>query len=284
MAKPVITEFVDESRPNWAGSGARPVRTYIWRPAADGEGPQPVVLISHGTGGSAQDLDWLAEPLAAAGFLVAGPDHHGNNYVDGYLPEGFACSWERPRDLSFVLTKLQAEMTVAKAGAIGFSLGGYTVSALVGVRLQPDRLRAVVDGLVPDEPPPEFPDLLPAIRAKYDPQSIESILQASAADCADQRISAAFMICPAIGMLADEQSLAAVARPVEIRWGGADEITPAQQNALRYAELIPGAHAECVGEQVTHYQFVDGSEAGRNARDSVADDAVAFFNQHLRRT
>ncbi len=281
MAKPVVREYVDESRPNWAASGGRPVRTYVW-PAAGADGQQPVVLISHGTGGSAQDLDWLAEPLAAAGFLVAGPDHHGNNYVDGYLPEGFACSWERPRDLSFVLTQLEAELPVGQAGAIGFSLGGYTVSALVGVRLQPARLRAVVDGLAPAEPLPEFPGLLDAIRAKYDQQSIESILRASGADCADPRISAAFMICPAIGMLADEQSLAAVTRPVEIRWAGADEITPAAQNALRYAGLIPGARAECVGDQVTHYQFVDGSEAGRNARDSVAGDAVAFFNQQLR--
>jgi predicted dienelactone hydrolase len=281
MAKPVIRQYVDESRPNWAGSGARPVRTYIWHPTAGADGPQRVVLISHGTGGSAQDLDWLAEPLAAAGFLVAGPDHHGNNYVDGYLPEGFACGWERPRDLSFVLTRLEAEMAVTKAGAVGFSLGGYTVAALVGVRLQPDRLRAVVDGLAPDEPPPEFPDLLPAIRAKYDRQGIETILQASGTDCADPRIRAAFMICPAIAMLADEQSMAAVARPVEIRWAGADEITPALQNALRYAELIPGAHAECVGERVTHYQFVDGSEAGRHARASVAADAVAFLTEHL---
>jgi hypothetical protein len=35
-------------------------------------------------------MAWLSKPLAAAGFLVVAFDHHGNNFVDGYLAEGFA--------------------------------------------------------------------------------------------------------------------------------------------------------------------------------------------------
>jgi predicted dienelactone hydrolase len=61
-----------------------------------------VVVISHGTGGAGEDLDWLACPLNAAGYLVASVDHHGNSYNDEYLVEGFTLAWERPKDISIL--------------------------------------------------------------------------------------------------------------------------------------------------------------------------------------
>ena len=64
------------------------MRTTIWEPT--GEGTCGVILLSHGTGGAAEDLGWLAEPLNQAGFLVGAVDHHGNSFVDEYLVEGFA--------------------------------------------------------------------------------------------------------------------------------------------------------------------------------------------------
>jgi len=100
MVSPEVLELRDVSRPSWDGSSARPVRAHLWRTRRV---PAGTVVVSHGTGGAAEGMAWLAEPLAEAGFLAVAVDHHGNNYVDGYLPEGFAFWWERPRDLSFVL-------------------------------------------------------------------------------------------------------------------------------------------------------------------------------------
>ena len=81
----------DAARPNWDGSGPRPLRWTAWYPAADDAveqelfpeqrgsawfafGPAardaavnqcrkryPIVLLSHGTGGTVMNLDWLAE-------------------------------------------------------------------------------------------------------------------------------------------------------------------------------------------------------------------------------
>jgi pimeloyl-ACP methyl ester carboxylesterase len=79
---------------------------------------------SRGTGGSGSDMRWLVEPLVAAGFRVIAVDHHGNNYVDGYEPEGFLFVWERPRDLTFVLDVLANEQPHGPVGAAGFSVGG----------------------------------------------------------------------------------------------------------------------------------------------------------------
>lgn len=52
----------------------------------------PVVLLSHGTGGTAASLGWLAHGLAAAGYVVLGVDHHGNTASEPYRAEGFL-SW-----------------------------------------------------------------------------------------------------------------------------------------------------------------------------------------------
>ncbi|WP_405940750.1 hypothetical protein [Streptomyces sp. NBC_00207] len=33
-------------------------------------------------------MEWLVRPLHEAGFRVVALDHHGNNFVDGYEPQG----------------------------------------------------------------------------------------------------------------------------------------------------------------------------------------------------
>ena len=88
-------------------------------------------------------MRWLVEPLVAAGFRVIAVDHHGNNYVDGYEPEGFLFVWERPRDLTFVLDVLADEQPHGPVGAAGFSVGGYTLAALAGASRSATRRRGL---------------------------------------------------------------------------------------------------------------------------------------------
>ena len=126
--------------------GPRPIRVYEWEPRSPAGTPVPLVLVSHGTGGSGGDMQWLVEPLVAAGFRVIAVDHHGNNYVDGYEPEGFLFVWERPRDLTFVLDVLANEQPHGPVGAAGFSVGGYPVAALAGARLDPQGVAAALTG------------------------------------------------------------------------------------------------------------------------------------------
>ena len=52
-------------------------------------------------------LAWLGEPLARAGYVVAGINHHGNTAAEDLpTPEGFMLWWERAVDLSRVLDRL----------------------------------------------------------------------------------------------------------------------------------------------------------------------------------
>ncbi|HLL64633.1 MAG TPA: alpha/beta hydrolase [Micromonosporaceae bacterium] len=272
-------ELVDPRRQAWRGEQPRPVRVQLWSPAAV-DAP-PVVLLSHGTGGAARDLTWLAEPLAAAGFLVAGVDHHGNNSADDYIPEAFACIWDRPMDLSFVLDQLARMHHVGPVGVAGFSLGGYTAAALLGARIDPHVLAGLLHGHIPFPPTPEYPDLAGEIRARVDAAQQERWLSAAARDYADPRIRAGFLICPSVGLVLDPASLASIGKPSAVWWAEADDVAPPAENAQRYARLIPTATGRSAGTDVGHYAFLNRDPAGRPARDFVAADAVEFFRTTL---
>ncbi|UED87299.1 alpha/beta hydrolase family protein [Streptomyces profundus] len=285
--EPAIHLWYDESRRDYRSPDRpRPVRVYRWRPAPGPAEPAPLIVVSHGTGGSGGSMGWLAEPLAAAGFEVISVDHHGNNFVDGYDPEGFLYIWERPRDLSFALDRLAAERPIGPVGAAGFSVGGYTVAALAGGRADRKVLEAVLDSQVPLPPIPEFPDLLEALAAKAGPEELRARFAASdpEADLTDPRVRAVFQIAPAVGPLVSAESLRAVRVPVGIRWGGADTITPFAEQVEPYLTHIPTADGRSLGADVRHDDFIADPPADPTARPRAAADAVAFFRHHLAAT
>jgi predicted dienelactone hydrolase len=106
----------DPNRPNWDSTGPRPLKWSAWYPTDDGPAlsnsadswfrsepvipeaalaprrtPWPLILLSHGTGGVASGLGWLATRLARRGYVVLGVDHHGNTGSEIYRAEGFRC-------------------------------------------------------------------------------------------------------------------------------------------------------------------------------------------------
>ncbi len=159
---------VDPDRPSWREDAPRPLAWAAWYPAApetetaehllgapgrkiftlgdvarDGDPDRtldrwPVVVLSHGTGGTAEGLGWMGVRLARRGFICIGVSHHGNTALERYLPEGFLCWWERARDLTVILDLLETKSPLAGrldfscVFAAGFSLGGCTVLSLAG--------------------------------------------------------------------------------------------------------------------------------------------------------
>ncbi|MFD9128532.1 alpha/beta hydrolase family protein [Kitasatospora sp. NPDC059571] len=277
----------DESRGDLRTAGRpRPVRVYEWEPLQPAADPAPVVLVSHGTGGSGSGMAWLAGPLAAAGFRVLAVDHHGNNVVDGYEPEGFLCPWERPRDLLLALDVLGAPAggpELGPVGAAGFSAGGYTAAALAGARIDEAVAGALLSGAVPLPDIPEFPGVLEAFRAKVPAERLEAAMAGAGADLADPRVRAVFQVAPGLGAMVTAESLAAVQVPVEVHWGGADTVNPYEVDVRPYLEGIPAAIGRSVGPDVTHGDFIGADPVPRaaRARAAVAADAVAFFRRHL---
>lgn len=273
---PELLELTDPARPALDGSGDRPVRVHLF------PGSGPTVVVSHGTGGAAIEMRWMTEALAAAGFTVASIDHHGNNYIDGYIPEAFVWWWERALDFSFVLDHLGINGPV---GAAGFSIGGYTAATLLGARVDPVAFQGLIHfaaqnpGVV-DQQTPEFPDLTTSLLSKYTLDEALGWASAASASYADPRVTAGFLVCPAQGALVTPESLAAISAPVEVRWGGADTITPPEE-VQGYANAIPEAAGASAGEDVRHSFFFGGKPAGEEVRTRVAGEAVEFFGRVL---
>ncbi|MEH1130887.1 alpha/beta hydrolase family protein [Micromonospora sp. CPCC 206061] len=281
MPPPLIIESADAMRTSFDDPAhPRPVRVYLWEPLVrPADGLTRLILLSHGTGASGRDMAWLAEPLAQAGFLVAAVDHHGNNWVDGYAAPGFIFVWERPADLRHALNLIEQDRDVDWVGAAGFSAGGYAAAALVGVRLDPDLIRLLAEGEIPDPAIPEYPDAFEWLRRTTTPDTIGGLLQRAGGDQSDDRVQAAFLICPGDGGMSSAASLRAVTRPVEIRWADADVITPPEQTALRYLKLIGGAHGQSLGRHVEHHHLFPDVSEGADTRARAGAEAVTYLAQ-----
>jgi predicted dienelactone hydrolase len=103
-------------------------------------GTHPLVLISHGSGGSPLLYRSLSLLLARNGFIVALPRHPGNSLGDNDLEHSEQILRDRPRQLVALLDALYGDALWAAAiaaepvTAIGHSLGGYTVLSVAGAQ------------------------------------------------------------------------------------------------------------------------------------------------------
>jgi predicted dienelactone hydrolase len=322
----ITRDFTDQRRMNWERTDPRPLRTAIWYPAAAGTGevetifggpPErelfapvtvqggadisnakqqyPLVLLSHGTGGSAVQMMWLGHYLAARGYIVAAVNHHGNTAAEkNYVSQGFLLYWERARDLSAVLDKILADPVFGPhidrkhIGAAGFSLGGYTVIAIAGGRFNSSQFDSFCHSPEKDftcGPQPEFADA-PKIFAQLkenDPVVKES-LRHSHDSFRDPRIKRVFAISPALGSGFRAADLVQVTVPVSIVVGAADKVAPPRTNAQRYARYIRGAKVVVLPGGIGHYTFLAECNAhGKSildlCRDSASVDRAAVHRQ-----
>ena len=115
----------------------------VWLPATGGcplpEGKHPLVVISHGLGGTWYDLHDVAETLADAGFIVAAINHPGDSRdSETRHARDFSSFSERPTDIKRLIDYMlgawpgAAKIDPARIGFFGFSRGGLTGLALIG--------------------------------------------------------------------------------------------------------------------------------------------------------
>ncbi|MGA7780866.1 MAG: alpha/beta fold hydrolase [Paraburkholderia sp.] len=234
-------------------------------PLSDARTKYPLLLLSHGTGGSANSLDWLASALAAHGYIVAGVNHPGNNASEPLTREGFMLWWERATDLSEVLDGLLVDPTLGahidrdRIGAVGFSLGGYTVLELAGARTRQQRFLDFCASPAADAicKPPEMArvkDKAPTL-ATLSPQTLASMAR-SGDSYRDPRVKAVFAIAPALGEAFDATSFADVSIPLMLVAGTQDSVAPVDTNIHRIASLMPDAKVNMV-PGAAHYTFLD---------------------------
>lgn len=119
-------------------------------PAARGAKPksgnQRLIVVSHGSGSSPWMVLDLARHLVQAGYVVASPEHEGDNWHD--TSKVGPKSWSlRPLEVSQAIDALQKDARFAdlvdfrRVGVWGMSAGGHTALTLAGGRWAETRLR-----------------------------------------------------------------------------------------------------------------------------------------------
>jgi predicted dienelactone hydrolase len=105
-----------------------------------------LVVISHGSGGGPWVHANLAQALVQAGYVVAFPQHQGDNMHDKSTPG--PTSWKlRPLEVSNAIDAVAADPRFApllqldKVGMYGMSAGGHTALSLAGGSWSPARFK-----------------------------------------------------------------------------------------------------------------------------------------------
>ena len=141
-----------------AANGSAEIRAIVWTPctqppAAVPLGPYiiqgvrncaiagrslPLVIISHGQGGSYLGHHDTASALADAGFVAVSFNHLGDSFEDDGAAQQLGIFESRPRDVSRVISFMlsnwphRQQLDPGAIGVFGFSRGGYTALALAG--------------------------------------------------------------------------------------------------------------------------------------------------------
>jgi predicted dienelactone hydrolase len=251
-------------------------------------GRLPLVVISHGHGGSYAGHVDTAIALASAGFIAAALTHPGDNYKD----ESRATEiWERPRQLK-VLTDYMVDLWPEHAhvdsdriGAFGFSAGGFTVLADAGGEADLSKVEAHCKAH------PTFESCQAIANQPID-------FHAKIAWAHDRRIKAVVSAAPAIGFTFGRAGLSHLRQPVQLWRAGDDRVLPYPYYAEAVRRALPTAPESHVVPHAGHYDFlapcssqlakalpqICSSEPGfdRAAFHQMFDrDVVVFFEKTL---
>jgi predicted dienelactone hydrolase len=139
-----VTVYYPSSAPDQALQRGPFTLQAAWQ-GAPMAGNHRLVVVSHGSGGNPWVHSDLARALVAAGFVVAMPEHAGDNARDPSTPGPE--SWKkRPAEVSRAIDAVGRDPALApllsldRVGMYGMSAGGHTALSLAGGRWSPARL------------------------------------------------------------------------------------------------------------------------------------------------
>lgn len=287
----------EPSRTSWRG----PYELHATLGAPVIAGAKPLVLISHGHGGSDLGHHDLAVYLASHGFIVATLEHPKDNFHDMSGPSTAAVLGGRPIQVKAMISMLlndphwKALIDPNRIGVAGFSAGGYTALMAVGAVPRFDRFIAFCDQH-PDNNEQHCPQIN-RMQANGTAKPTLAALQQGIrrwGNTDDPRIKAAFVMAP-FGMFFDKAGLASIDRPVFLYYGQDDPVMIPQYNVLHIEPLIGTLVGIRMIPKAGHYVFLSPCSArlaknapaickdppgvDRNAAHrQINADALAFFD------
>ncbi|SFI17931.1 Predicted dienelactone hydrolase [Collimonas sp. OK307] len=209
----------------------------------------PLVVISHGTGGSFLGHYDTAIALAEAGYVVATVTHTGDNYAD---QSRSVFIMERPRHISRLIDYMlsdwagRSQIDPARIGMFGFSAGGFTT--LVSIGGVPDLTKV---GPFCREHTTDFACQLVA---KHPEASAAPSVSHDGSQ--DLRIKAAVVAAPALGFTFAPDGLKNVNIPIALWRAENDAVLPHPWYAEAVRLALPQAPEYHVVENAGHFDFL----------------------------
>jgi predicted dienelactone hydrolase len=227
----------------------------------------PLVVISHGTGGSAYSHYDTAIALADAGFVVVSLNHTGDNHADQSRTGSRINLIDRPRQLRRVIDYMlnewpeRARLDADRIGMFGFSLGGFATLVSIGGVPELSRTRQLC------LENPSAPDCAFVRSHGGDPLDAEPTSPPNWAH--DPRIKAAVIAAPAASYVFGPGSLTKVSVPVQLWAAANDQDAPARWNSDVVEHGLPPSTETHVVPRAGHRVFLT---------PEICDPGVASFD------
>ncbi|MCA0970800.1 alpha/beta fold hydrolase [Halobacillus litoralis] len=217
-------------------------------------GTYPLVIVSHGTGGTPLVYRGLAKALAASGFIVAMPEHPFNNIHDNRFKDSMELLESRPKHITQAIDWFMEDHSFRDhikqddISMIGHSMGGYTAVAAAGG--------------IPTSLPGETEGGSPVV------VDVEK----------EKRIKKLILLAPALGWFREKGALDHVHLPIFVMTGEKDEVTPSfHAELLRQGVKHPEMIEHKVVENGGHFSFLTPfPEAMKSASFPPSQDPEGF--------
>lgn len=264
---------------------SKPATLFLPQPRPGVRAPSagfPVIIISHGLGGSRRSYSYLAQDLAATGLAVVNLEHSGSNgqqlinllrgETDSLVPP--IEFLRRPEDVSLTITALtKARLTqpallghlnMEQVGVIGQSLGGYTALALAGASFDQAKLA----------------QYCPASQVTFNPSLL---LQCQAAylgspnpSLADPRVKAIFTISSIGSALFGRSGYGRISIPTMMVAGALDTVAPAFPEQIQPFSWLTTPHRYLLlMHKGTHFSGIgDGETGGSDQALAIPSDII----------